>query len=138
MTSTIMEDILDFVNANRETLGLPVAYIDYIGVPENSLAIQSVAAESVTRSYIDGTCLMRISIRFALSKKAEGGSSAVLLESIEALQELSFIFSQMHDFSLPSRRVIRSAEAVSTPSIISRDDKGNVTYGVAVTLNYVQ
>ena len=140
MTSTILEDVMDLINGEHEALGLPVAYLDFLGMggrAEGALAIQSIASAKVIKAYIDGSGEYQASFRLSLRKKAGTASSAVPLEIIEALEALSALFSGMNDYRFPSGRIVRRGEA-TTPSIIDRDDQGFIAYGVSVTLIYAE
>ena len=139
MSGTILEDIMDLINSEREGLGLPAAYLDYLGVgrQDGALSVQSIASAKVVKQYIDGSGEYQVSFRISFRKKAGTASSAVPLEQIEALEALSALFSGMNDFRLGSGRIVRRAEATA-PSIIDRDDQGNTAYGVSVTLIYAE
>ena len=137
--TTVIEDVMDLLNGEREGLGLPAAYLDYLGIgrQDGALSIQTIASAKAVKTYIDGSGEYQVAFRISLRKKAGTASSAVPLEQIEALEALSALFSGMNDFRFPSGRIVRRAE-VTAPSVIDRDDQGFVTYGVSVTLIYAE
>ena len=137
--STILEDVMDLINEENETLEIPLAYLDFLGTgrAEGALAIQSIASEKVIKAYIDGSGEYQVSFRIAYRKKAGTASSAVPLEIIESLETIALLFSGMHDFRLPSGRIVRKGE-VTTPSLLYTDDQGFSTYGVSITLTYAE
>ena len=139
MTGTILEDVMALINSEAEALEIPKAYIDFLGFSreDGTLSIQSIASEKMVKSYIDGSGEYQASFRLSLRKKAGTASSAVPLEILQDLEKLALLFSGMNDFSFPSGRIVRRAEATA-PSIIDRDDQGFVTYGVSITLIYAE
>ena len=140
MDTTILEDIMDLINSEHKALGIPAAYLDFLGTgstPEGALAVQSIASSKVIKRYIDGSGEYQASFRLSMRKKAGTASSAVPLEIIEALEALAALFSGMNDYRFPSGRIVRRGEA-ATPSVIIRDDQGFITYGVSVTLVYAE
>ena len=139
MESTILEDVMDLINGEHEAIGVPVAYLDFLGIgrSDGALAIQSIASRKVIKRYIDGSGEYQATFRLTLRKKAGTASSAVPLEIIEALEALAALFAGMNDYRFPSGRIVRSGE-VTAPSIIDRDDQGYITYGMSVTLVYAE
>ena len=137
--TTILEDVMDLINMEHDALGVPVAYLDFLGVnqEEGTLSIQSIQSTKVIKAYIDGSGEYQTTFRLAIRKKAGTASSAVSLETIEALEVLAALFLGMNDYRFPSDRVIRRGE-VTTPSLLYTDDQGFSTYGVSVTLTYAE
>ena len=130
---------MDLINSEHEALGVPAAYLDFLGTGKDggALAMQSIASTRIIKAYIDGSGEYQTAFRIAIRRKAGTASSAVPLEIIEALEAIAALFLGMNDFRLPSGRIIRRCE-VTTPSLLYTDDQGFSTYAVSITLIYAE
>lgn len=134
--SSIQSDLLNFLLAKREDLGIP----EFIGLdflPENkdALSIQSDGSPKVERAYIGGDKICNYSFTVLASSKGMK-SAKPSLNTIEWLNIIGTLFEGMHNFQLSDSRRILSGEVTSTPSLVVRYETGHLAYSMSLNIRY--
>lgn len=131
----ITESLLNFMNEQAKFAGLPSVNLDYLSTSAESLSMQTIANPSIFKEYLDGTIIRKLSFALAQSGKGESTSSLKSLEILKSLSAFALLFEGMNNFILDEKFIIVSSD-VGTPSIVDRENTGDIVYSVTININY--
>ena len=129
--SAIVQDVVELLITKWTLLSLPAVTMDYLPETGDGLSVQAQEPKAY-KAFIDGTKFYRFV--FTLMARTDNSKR---LTAVAWLEACGALFSGMKNFALSATRNVIDGES-STPSIISQTEQGRITYGMTVTIKYME
>lgn len=130
----ITEALIEFLNEQTSLVGLPNVMLDFLAMDE-SVALQTLSQPVLLKAYIDGSSVRQTSFRLTMKGKAKNTTANAQIKIMQTLTAFSMLFQDMENFPISDKIIVENAE-VTTPSILLREENGNVVYGTTVNMVY--
>ncbi len=136
MSTPLVKDLVLLLIANRTALGIPTTVrMDRLMETGDSVSVAMRGTPKTLKEYINGS-RVRSGDFDVLCITSEGTNDLQNLTAVSWLDAIGALFEGMKNFSLSANRTIIEATQVTTPTIVSRNDSGRVSYVLNVSIKY--
>ena len=136
MSDPLVKDLVLLLIANRTAFGIPTTVrMDRLMETGDSVSVAMRGTPKTLKEYINGS-RVRSGDFDVLCITSEGTNDLQNLTAVSWLDAIGALFEGMKNFSLSANRTIIEATQVTTPTIVSRNDSGRVSYVLNISIEY--